>query len=231
MKTFFLLSLSLFSIFIHSQELKPIAQINVSGEGRIKVVPDQVLILATVESKGSNAKEVKKQNDIQMESVLKLIKNMELPVTDYKTKRVSLNPQYDYDKKKSSYYATQTIEILLKDLSKYDALMEALVDKGVNRIDNVTFQSSKLQQYQSDARKAAMKEAKLKAEDYVSVLGQKVGAGLTITDNSQTYYPQPIYGAMKSMAMDEVAAAPPRETMAVGEIEIIANVSVSFKLE
>jgi uncharacterized protein YggE len=35
------------------------------------------------------------------------------------------------------------------------------------------FQSSKLAQYQSEARKLAMKDAKLKAEDYVSVLGQK----------------------------------------------------------
>jgi uncharacterized protein YggE len=50
--------------------------------------------------------------------------------------------------------------------------MEGLVNEGVNKIDNVVFQSSKLAQYQSEARKLAMKDAKLKA-DYVSVLGQK----------------------------------------------------------
>jgi uncharacterized protein YggE len=61
----------------------------------------------------------------------------------------------------------------LRDLSQYDALMEGLVNEGVNKIDNVVFQSSKLAQYQSEARKLAMKDAKLKAEDYVSVLGQK----------------------------------------------------------
>jgi uncharacterized protein YggE len=71
-----------------------------------------------------------------------------------------LNPQYDYEKKKHNYNATQTIEILLRDLSKYDELMEGLVDQGINRIDAVTFQSSKLAQYQSEARKLAMKEAK-----------------------------------------------------------------------
>jgi uncharacterized protein YggE len=230
MKKSFLLVISLFAILAYSQEIKPIPLINVSGEGKIKVVPDQATILATVETKGNNAKDVKKQNDIQMEAVLKLVKSMNLAPSDYKTKRVSLNPQYDYEKKKHSYNATQTIEILLKDLSKYDELMEGLVDQGINRIDNVTFQSSKLAQYQSDARKLAMKEAKLKAEDYVSVLGQKVGVGFTITDNTQTFYPQPVY-AMKTMAMDGVAGAPPTETLAVGEIEIIASVSVSFKLE
>jgi uncharacterized protein YggE len=229
MKKTLLFTICLFTVLTYSQEVKQIPQINVSGEGKVKVVPDQVTILATVETKGTNAKDVKKQNDQQMEAVLKLVKSMNLPATDYKTKRVSLNPQYDYEKKKHSYNATQTIEILLRDLSKYDELMEGLVDQGINRIDNVTFQSSKLAQYQSDARKLAIKDAKTKAEDYVSVLGQKVGAGITITDNSQTYYPQPVY-AMKSMAMEADGAAP-RQTMAAGEIEIIANVTVSFKLE
>ena len=218
-----------FTVLTYSQEVKPIPQINVSGEGKIKAVPDQVTIIASVETKGTNAKEVKKQNDQQMEAVLKLIKSMNVPSADYKTKRVSLNPQYDYEKKKHSYNAVQTIEILLKDLLKYDELTEGLVDQGINRIDNVTFQSSKLAQYQADARKLAMKDAKMKAEDYVSVLGQKAGVAITITDNTQVYYPQPVY-AMKSTAM-EADSAGPRQTMAAGEIEITANVNVSFKLD
>ena len=97
----------------NAQELKQVPQISVTGEGEIKVVPDQAVITATVETKGNVAKEVKKQNDQQIELVLKLIKKMNLAPTDYKTQRVSLNPQYDYEKKKTTYNATQTIEILV----------------------------------------------------------------------------------------------------------------------
>lgn len=219
----------LFLTMSYGQEIKQIPQITVNGEGKVKVVPDQATILATIETKGNNAKDVKRENDQKMEAVLKVIKSMNLNPADYRTQRVSLNPQYDYEKKKHSYNATQTVEILLKDLSKYDELMDGLVDQGINRIDNVTFQSSKLAQYQSEARKLAMKEAKMKAEDYVSVLGQKVGRAMTISDNSQTYYPQPMYMAMKSAEMSDMKA--PRETLALGEINITANVSVSFILE
>lgn len=230
MKKALLILSIMFMTMSYGQEIKQVPQINVNGEGKVKVVPDQVTILATIETKGNNAKDVKKQNDEKMEAVLKFIKKMNLSPADYKTQRVSLNPQYDYEKKKHNYNATQTIEILLKDLSKYDELMEGLVDEGINRIDNVIFQSSKLEQYQSEARKLAMKEAKLKAEDYVSVLGQKVGRAMTISDNSQNFIPQPIrYAAMKTMEMSESQA--PRETLAVGEINITANVSVSFILE
>ncbi|WP_029596679.1 SIMPL domain-containing protein [Flavobacterium sp. ACAM 123] len=228
MKKALLIVSVLFMTLSYAQETKQVPQISIVGEGKLKVVPDQATITTTVETKGNNAKDVKKQNDQQMEAVLKIIKKMNLAPADYRTQRVSLNPNFDYEKKKTTYNAIQTVEILLRDLSQYDTLMEGLVNEGVNRIDNVVFQSSKLAQYQSEARKLAMKDAKLKAEDYVSVLGQKVGNAITISDNSQNYQPQPVY-AMKTMAMEESAAT--RETLAAGEITITANVSVSFILE
>ena len=227
-KVILVLSL-IFMQISYGQEVKQIPQIIVNGEGKVKVVPDQATIAATVETKGNNAKDVKKQNDEKIDAILKFIKKMNLAPADFKTQRVSLNPQYDYEKKKHSYNATQTIEILLRDLSNYDELMEGLVNQGINRIDNVTFQSSKMKQYESEARKLAMKEAKLKAEDYVSVLGQKVGRALTISDNSQTYYPQPMYVGMKTMQSNDMSA--PRETLAAGEITITATVTVNFILE
>jgi uncharacterized protein YggE len=213
----------------YAQEVKQVPQVSVTGEAKIKVVPDQATIIATVETKGNVAKDVKKENDKQMEAVLSIIKKMNLAAADFRTQRVSLNPIFDYEKKKTTYNANQSIEILLRDLSKYDELMEGIVGQGINRIDNVTFQSSKVAQYESEARKMAMKDAKLKAEDYVSVLGQKVGAAMIITDNSQNYHPQPVYARMKAMAMDESVTT--RETLAEGEITISANVSVSFILE
>lgn len=221
--------LILFATMTYAQEVKQVPQISVNGEGKVKVTPDQATIVATVETKGNDAKTIKKENDKKIEAVLKFIKKMNIAESDFRTQRVSLNPQYDYDKKKSNYNATQTIEISLKDLNKYDELMEGLVNEGINRIDNVTFESSKIKQYESEARKLAIQDAKVKAEDYVSVLGQKVGKALLISDNSQIYRPQPMYmAAMRKTEMSDSAA--PRETLAVGEIEITSNVSVSFIL-
>ncbi|CAD0009870.1 SIMPL domain-containing protein [Flavobacterium chungangense] len=229
MKKLVLFLTIMFITMSYSQETKQIPLINVNGEGKVKVAPDRVCISATVETKGNNAKEVKKQNDEKIDAVLKFIKKMNVPAADFKTKQVALNPQYDYEKKKTNYNATQTIEIVVKDLSKYDELMEGLVQQGINRIDHVTFESSKELQLQSEARKLAMKDAKAKADDYVSVLGQKVGKAFVISDNSQIYHPQPMYAAMR---MKESADnAPSNETLAIGEIEITANVSVSFVLD
>lgn len=229
MKKAFLILFTLALTTAHAQYVKPDPQISVSGEGKVKVTPDQAFISISVETKGNNATDVKKQNDATVEKVVQYLKRSKLQQADIQTKRVSLQPQYDYDKKKYNYNATQTIDIMLRDLSYYDTLMEGLVDSGINRINTVEFKSSRLEQHESEARKLAMQNARQKAQDYVSVLGQKAGKAILISDNTQVYHPQPV---MYEMAMDKSAGnAAPRETVAIGEINITANVSVSFMLE
>jgi uncharacterized protein YggE len=231
MKKTALILVLLFTMVTQAQEMKPIPMINVSGEGKIKVTPDQAAISISVETKGVKASDVKKENDIKIDAVLKFIKKMNIAKEDFQSQRINLYPNYDYEKKKSNYMATQTVVVLLKDLNKYDVLMDGLVDLGINRIDNVEFKSSKMEALQTDARKLAIQNAKAKAEDFVSVLNQKVGKAMTISDNSQTYYPpRPMY-EMKAMAMADGGGGAPRETLATGEIELVVNVSVSFVLE
>lgn len=228
MKNVILILAFLFMVTTYSQEQKQVPMINVTGEGKVKIAPDQALISISLESKGTKADDVKRENDKKMDAVLKFIKKSNIAKEDYQTQRVSLNPNYDYEKKKHNYIATQSVQILLKDLLKYDDLMEGLIEVGINKIENVEFKSSKMKELESDARKLAIKDAKAKAEDFVSVLGQKIGKAILITDNSQNNIPQPRMYAMKSMAMDESAQ---RETLATGEIDITANVSVSFILD
>lgn len=228
MKKNLLIALTFFMAFgqINAQETKPL--ITVVGEGKVKVTPDQVSISVSVESKGAKAGDVKKENDSKIDGVLKYIKKMGIAKGDFQTTRVSLNDQFDYEKKKRSYVAVQSIRILVKDLEKYDLLMEGLVDSGINTIGNIDFQSSKMEMHKSEARKLAIQNAKGKAQDYVGALGQKIGAAYTIVDNSQGNYTQPRYEMMAMKMADGMLGG--NETLAAGEIEITANVSVSFLL-
>jgi hypothetical protein len=213
-----------------AQELKQIPQISISGEGKILVAPDIAIIQLGVQNNGKDPKEVKQLNDVTIDKVIAYIKKFGIPVTDYQTTQMSLYKNYDYEKKKHSYQANQTISVTLKDISKYNALMMDVMETGINVISGVNFKSSKMELFESEARIKAILNAKKKAEDYVSVLqGQKVGKAISISDNSQTNYPQPVFMAKGYMADSE--ATQPRETLAVGEIEITATVTVIFVLE
>ena len=230
MKKLFLV-LTLITTMVQAQEVKQVPQISVSGEGKIKVTPDEATITVAVENTGKESAEVKKKNDEAVDKVLKVIKQAGIATADFQTQRVNLYKNYDYNTKKYSYVANQTISIHLKDLVKYDKLMMDLVDSGMNNIQGVEFQSSKIKEFERQARKEAMLNAKEKATDYVSVLaGQKVGKALLISDNSSTNYPRPpMYARMKESMV--AGDAMPRETLAIGEIEITSTVTVSFLLE
>lgn len=229
MKKTILILMTFIATMTQAQEQKQIPQVSVSGEGKVMVKPDHIVVNFGVENTGKDATEVKKLNDETVDKVVKFVKKFGISTSDFQTTSVSLNRNYDYEKKKYNYQASQSISITLKDITKYDALMMGLVDNGINNISDVEFKSSKIEEYKSEARKLAMKDAKHKAEDYVAVLNQKIGKAILISDNSQSYYPPPVM--YKAEMMAAAVADAPRETLAVGEIEVTANVSVSFILE
>jgi len=229
MKKTILILMTVFAVSTQAQEIKQIPQINVAGEGKIKVTPDYAVISIGVENTGADAAEVKKKNDATVDAVIKYLKSLKLAPADYQTKQVYLSKSYDYTKKKNTFVASQQISVTLRDLSKYDTLMMGLVDTGINNIQGVEFKSTKLAQFESEARKAAVVDAKAKAQDYAAALGQKVGKAILVSDNSQTNYPMPRMYAMEMKASAD--SGMPRETLAVGEIEILSNVTISFILD
>lgn len=90
----------LFAGVTYAQESKAqVPQISVSGEGKIKIVPDQAIVTVGFQNIGKDAKEVKALNDEVVDKVLKFLKKSGIPASDYKTNNVSLGKSYDYEKK------------------------------------------------------------------------------------------------------------------------------------
>lgn len=202
-------------------------QIQVNGVGKVNVTPDKVVIRVGVENRAEEAADAKKANDKAIAAIIKYVKSMKIEDKDLQTQRVSLYKSRDYEEKKDYFSASQTLSITLTDVSKYEKLMIGLTESGVNRIDGVDFQSSKTAMYEAEARTLAVKEAKQKATDYASALGQKVGKAILVSDSSAS---TPII--VRPMYMMKAAAGDVNDqTLALGELEVVSNVSISFTLE
>ena len=224
--------LLLFVAVAQAQETKQMPQITVTGEGKLKVIPDEAFITLAVENNGKEALEVKKKNDEQVAKVLQVIKRFGIAPTDFQTQQVSLYKNYDEASKKQSYLAHQTLTIHLKNLSKYDALLLEVMEAGINSIQGVEFKASQLKVYESQVRKNAMVAAKQKAMDFVSELpGQKVGKALVVLDSSFTQFPRAVFSEMKTYAMAADGIEVSEETLAIGSLEINVTVTVTFALE
>lgn len=223
-----ILILAFATMGVHAQEhQKTEPTISVTGEGIVKMVPDQVLIRIRVENEGKSAKEVKQKNDEAINEVFQFVKSMKIDKKDVTTEYINLSKNYDYNTKKYNFVANQSVSILLKDLSKYEALTQGLLDAGANRFDGVEFKSSQLEKYKSEARMVAAKNAKQRADEYASALGQTVGKAIQVSESGSYVPPMPTMRVKAMMDSSESI----NQTIAVGEMEISVSVNVVFQLQ
>lgn len=200
--------------------------VSVTGEGTVKIIPDQVAIRMSVENSGDDPVALKTMNDRAVNDVLNFIRQNGVDAKDVQTQHVNLNKRYDYNTKTYSYHANQTITVLLKDLKKYDGLISGLMTRGINRIDGISFGTSKLEELKADARKLAVSNAKAKAVEYAGVLNQTVGKAIQISE--QNYSPPVPFYRTEALAMSADSGG---ETLAVGEMEVKAMINIVFELK
>ena len=205
----------------------PIPSVDVTGEGIVKVVPDEVTVNVRVENTGKDAKALKRQNDATVNDVLAFVKRMGIADKYVSTQYVRLSKNYEYNTKTYNYSANQAISIKITDLKKYEDVMNGLIETGINRIDGISFSSSQANSLKSEARKKAVENAKLKATEYASVLNQTVGKAIHISEFQNTISPQPKFA--RALSIDGESSGG-QQTLAPGEMEIQVRVNVSFQL-
>ena len=223
MKHYFVL-FSLISTMAIAQNQTP--TVEVIGEGIVYATPDMVNISISIEKEGLDLKNLRQKNGEAVAQVLQLL-SKELPMENFQTSYVSLYKD-DYNKL-NKYRVVQNINIKLEDISKYDNLMNAIFDAGVNRIDGISFGVKNKEKLLQEARVAAIDDARKKALLYAVSLEQNIGKAIKIKEvNSHFNDIQPVE-RMSKMSLGSPANGNDN-TLAVGKIAIEAQVNVAFEL-
>ncbi|MCY2686916.1 SIMPL domain-containing protein [Salinimicrobium sp. TH3] len=223
MKKYLLLIAILGYSFGFAQE-KSIPSISVLGTGTVNIVPDKVLINSRIEHTGKTAAEVKRKNDNVVDQVIKFLESQGVASKNIQTEYIRLNKEVNYNTQDTMYSANQAISIELLNLKDYEKIMSGLLDSGLNRIDGIEFRTSRKDDLQSEARKNAVLNAKMKAEEYATALGQSAGKAIHISEVQTNNY-QPVYRVME-MKADSAE----QQSIAPGEMEITVKVNVEFLL-
>jgi len=197
--------------------------VNVVGEASIKATPTLVNISVSIEGEGKDAKLLRQENGEKLAKVIQAINKEEVPMKNFQTDYVSLYKNYDYNTKTYQYRISQTVKIKLDNLAKYETLMDALFEAGVNQINSVTFgiEDSVRAKLQQEARIAAIDDARKKALLYATSLDQNIGKALTIRETSLRDTPASVMIR---------GAAPSNTTLALGSISVNSQIIVTFEL-
>lgn len=231
----FALVLSATTVFAQNEINRPL--ITVSGQAEIMVVPDEVSFSLRIVTMEKELAAAKSKNDQIVKSLLALARQYQVPATKVQTGYINVSQRFtdeDVTKKPPvflGYTVTKNLEIVLQDVSKAEDLLADIFKSGVSYIQNVSFRTSQTRKYKDMARAQAIKAAQEKAIALTKEIGQTIGKAYSITEAVQMPY-----GISQNYMGNSIRSVgdsndTEQSTIALGQISITAQVTVSFELK
>ncbi|MFN7994040.1 MAG: SIMPL domain-containing protein [Bryobacteraceae bacterium] len=231
--------LSLFALRLFAQAVPQENLISVTGDAEIKVIPNQVVITLGVETRDASLANARSANDNSVRAVLNAIKGFSVDPSDIQTDYMSVQIGYDNnDPSLVRYYEVEkSIALTLKEVSRFEAMLTAVLDAGANRIYNVDFMTTELRKYRDQARTLAVKAAMEKAGDLAASAGLRV-VGNALNMSSYSFGGGPSYGRYRLGGFNQAqnvyqnaSGGAAAGTVALGKISVTASVTLSYRLE
>jgi uncharacterized protein YggE len=197
--------------------------ITVTGTGTVPAAPDLATLMIGVTTQGATAAEALAANSTSVEAVIARLTASGIEPRDMQTSNLSINPNWTSNDSGSSivsgYVATNMLTVRVRKLDGLGAVLDASVADGANTLNGLTFGLAAPEPALNEARKAAVADARAKAELLVAAAGLKLGRIVTISENGGWTDPAPMFR--------ESAASVP---VAGGELGMTANVTVQYEM-
>ena len=211
--------------------------VTIAGQGKVSYTPDLAIVTLGVQiDKVAKAEDALSQLNTKVANIIKAVKAAGVSAEDIQTQNYSLYPQYDYKDNVSSgsgYNANEQLVIKVKNYDKnpdsLNAIIAAASKAGANQVNNLSFDSSNLNDLKQEARIKAIADAKQKS----TALAQ--AAGVELKDISGWYenlvQPMP-YGDMSAKGgMGGAGGAISAPQTPSGDREIIIEIGVTYNLK
>ena len=218
--------------------------VEVSGDAEVKVVPDRVSISFAVETRNTDLETATSGSDAAVKKVMAAARGLGVDPTDIQTDFIRVEISYS-DKGQGTrvafYTASKGVQILLKDVSHFDQLVQAGLKAGANKIDDVNFSTSELRKYRDQARAMAVQAASEKAHDLAKAGNFRImDKPLHVSTSSANIYGSSYgrgrysyYGYMGQNAVQNVGGGggDTQDSVALGKISVTASVEMVFQIE
>lgn len=170
--------------------------IAVVGTGAVNIEPDFALIRVGVVTTAETASEAITENSTQMEALLQALEDAGLGEDDIQTQSLLLFPTYANQPQGqvttpeiSGYEARNIVQVRVEDLDEVGNIIDTAVQAGGNAIESIDFQINQTGDAFEQARKAALEDARQKAEPLASLAGVELGPVHSIEELGQTGIP------------------------------------------
>lgn len=204
------------------------SRLTVTGEGEARAAPDLATIQLGVTTQAPSAAEAMRQNSTQQTAVIDALAGAGIEAADVQTSGLNLNPVMDYAEGRApsvtGYQATNMVTVRVRDVARLGEVLDAIVVAGANEINGISFIRDDSSAAEDEARRAAVADARHKAEILAEAAGLTLGPVLVLRDTPMMEGPRPMM--MEARAAADAAKVP----IAAGEVALSANVEMQFAL-
>lgn len=209
--------------------------LSVSGTGIAKASPDRVLVSVSISEESSTAQQATERAASVFNKLIQAMTAEGIARSDIQTNSINLSPVYFYPRDQppqiTGYRLEHSITITVKSQdaaqlgSRAGRVIDASVATGVTRINSVAFGmgDEAIKALRSQALKAAIEDAKDKANTMASALGIRIVGVSSISESIYIPMPTPVFRGAQEVA----AAAPPSEIIP-GEFQVSVNVHINY---
>jgi len=196
--------------------------ITVSGTGIVTSVPDQAQFSFGVATTASTARSAISANDAQMNAVIAALEKAGLRARDLQTAEISLTPNTNQGGTRIvSYSASNQVTATTASIARAGSIIDAAVGAGANLASGPTLTQSDQLQLERRALKAAVGDARARAEAVAQAAGVSLGAVQTVTEASSS---TPVGGFAAA------AAVPKATPVEAGTLQTEEDVTVTFAI-
>ncbi|WP_075188160.1 SIMPL domain-containing protein [Teredinibacter haidensis] len=177
----------LFTAIVQANPLPDKPHIYVEGSAEIDVMPDLATFVVYLESVGVNAEKPKSDIDKKSVALITLCKKLGIDVADVAASGIRIHKQYEYEEKfrKEVYVGvnvSRSVEITLKDISKYKTVMHELVTSNISANISTSLSLSNAKLFTDKALSSALIDATERAQAIASLQNVKLGKVYSVSE-------------------------------------------------
>jgi uncharacterized protein YggE len=161
--------------------------ITVVGEGKVTLEPDIARVTIGVETVTDTVKDASDQNRAAVEAVLAALAEQGIAEEDIQTSGFSIfaerfGPEGPLAEGDVRYRVSNNVMVTIRDIDSVGTILDAAIEAGANNIYGVEFALDDPTVAESDARTAAIADAKAKAEELAQLTGLPLGAIISVSE-------------------------------------------------
>ena len=167
--------------------------ISVSGHGKVILTPDVADVSLGVTVQRDKVSVARDEAARIMAAVIAALHGLGIADADIKTTQLYVTPIYDYSgvQRITGYQISNIISVHVRDLTKLADVIDQSVSAGATDVQGVTFDVADRAAAERDAREAAVRDARARADTLAAAAGVTITGVASISETTSTPWPWP----------------------------------------